>query len=202
MDIPYELYEEILLGLSYDDIIKLSLVNKNLNTIRETTWKKLLYRDFLIQDKDSYYSYIKLHRMLNYFSVFPIITMKALQGLMTLSEVDWSKIVKEYNLNKHYHHYRILDLSIIKMTFDTETLYDSIVEINEINTKINEIIEHGCYHILKLSTIPTLIFIHGKPVVVKYDIDYGFKLVNILGQRDIFCFHLLGIISDYIHQLL
>jgi hypothetical protein len=203
MNIPDDLYQEIVLSLPYKDIITLCQVDKKFNIVCDRNWKNLLKRDFGLEKNDRVL-YIKLHNILNYFSDFPIITMKALLKLLTLSKNDWDIIIEQSKIIKTI----ILDVSIINILLDEGGIdipYDDELDKMSDTTDIRDIIENGPDRFKSIIATPTRIFAHGEPMIVKYDIDYAQQLFVILDcyyNLDFNYYSLVQEISKYLEQFI
>lgn len=208
MNIPDDLYQEILLSLPYKDIITLCQVNKKFNTICHKNWKNLLIRDFGIESKDRVL-YLKLHNILNYFSDFPIITMKALLKLITLSKNEWDIIIEQNKIHKKdgidYHILYISSVNILLEEGGVEIPYDYELDKMSDTPDIRDIIQNGPDRFKSIIAAPTRIFVHGEPMIVKYDIDYAQQLFVILDcdyNLDFNYYSLVQEISKYLEQFI
>lgn len=180
---------ELLMTLSYQDLIYLCQINKKFNLLcHDELWIFLLKRDFafIYHDVDAKQQYLRLNNTLNYFSqYFKLITYDVLMILnYYLPSQYWHYIIDDTLRNREKGYSisylnrgmlgAIIDNSmydyingqiLTKFKFNLNILYDEL-NLDYIASQI-----YTCQDYIDIVTKPTLVFLYGKITIINHNLD-------------------------------
>jgi hypothetical protein len=184
--------------LPYEDIVNLCQANIEFSSIYKSneTWIYLLYRDFIIKDKDVRDKYLLYKSALNYFSqIFPIITQSALFTIVNhIPKFFWKIIGEDMRKGNLNNGDLILSFSQLYDSVHRSFYNDGTIIPRlyfDIHIKYNEMVERhdkeGCDQFNKLVSVSSVVFVNNESKQINVDYDLALKLIRELSNKSCGC---------------